>query len=72
MEKVKGCMTMVRNAGTAEVILVQSRCDASPIIMAPTSTSTGEVVKGGRAWHGGIGRKHNPGGKVEFRSYRHG
>ena len=45
----------MRKAGTAEDILVQSRCDASPIIMAPTSTSTGEVVKGGRAYQGGRG-----------------
>ena len=49
MLKVKGCTTMVRKAGTADVMRVQSRCPASPIIMAPTNTSTGEVHTWGRA-----------------------
>lgn len=45
-------MTMVRKAGTADVMLVQSMCPASPIIMAPTRTKTGAVVTGGSACEG--------------------
>jgi hypothetical protein len=52
----------VRKAGTAVGMDVQLMCPASPIIIAPTSTSTGDVategtdcaVRGGEGGAGGM------------------
>lgn len=49
MLKVKGWMTMVKKAGMAVIMLLQSMWVDSPIIMAPTSTSTGAVATWGMA-----------------------